>query len=51
LSLGEGQHGLERRLGTILQIDVHGVQETDRTLPTVVVVIVVVDAREGGVVG
>ena len=35
LSLGEGEHGLEGCLGSILKVDVHGVQETDRTLPTV----------------
>ena len=35
-SLGEREHSLERSLGSILEVDVHGVQETDRSFPAVV---------------
>jgi hypothetical protein len=36
-SLGEGEHSLERSLRSILEVDVHGVQETDRSFPAVIV--------------
>ena len=35
LSLGESKHSLERSLGSVLEIHVHGVQETNRSFPTV----------------
>ena len=33
LSLGEGKHGLEGSLVSVLKVDVHHVEETDRTFP------------------
>mmetsp|Transcript_13509 Transcript_13509/g.31600 ORF Transcript_13509/g.31600 Transcript_13509/m.31600 type:complete len:381 (+) Transcript_13509:822-1964(+) len=32
-SLGEGEHSLVRGLGAVLEVDVHGVEQTDRSFP------------------